>query len=527
MENISINFLVNEIKSFVKAQSRISRVSLKSGYLECRVGSRYLIFSSVPRSAPFFLSENRLPTDPARGSDINVLRKYLEGAGILDIEKPLDERIIDFHISKLAIWGEEQQFHFIVNAGSVPTRWAITDKEYKIIWTRNDPDVIAGTSFQWPQDNRSPLTSLVSEGLSTFPSPKDLYTAVRGLGPAFATELLADEAPEDLLNTLLQAKPGPGFIYGKRVFPIAMKTLGEPDSIKPGMSAALSEQQLVLLERGKFQHLRSRAEKRIRREIDKKQNLLKKLEKELQSCNKSGPLLRKAETLSAHFQELKPGMKKIQLPDLQDDAPLNISLDPELAPSENISRLYRKAARLKRKLPLIQERIQVVQSEMAAFADDRYSIEQAACLDDLRGILPEKPTKKGRKKEQIIPGIRRVELRDGFFAYVGRNSLGNQTLYSQKLGPKDLWFHAKDIPGSHVILKNPGGKPITPSLVKDAAELAAAYSSAGSDTLVEVQYTTKGNLYSSKGKGRGFVLLRKFQTILVKPSGSAAVMGDE
>ncbi|MCK5878705.1 MAG: DUF814 domain-containing protein [Holophagae bacterium] len=526
MENISINYLVNEIKTFVKMQFRISRVSLKSGYLECRVGNRYLFFSSIPRSAPFFLSENRLSAGTGQGSDINVLRKYLEGGTILAIEKPQDERIIDFHISKLAIWGEEQYFHFLVNAGAVPTRWAITDAEYRFIWTRNDPHAIAGTSFQWPEDNRKSLASLKPEMLSDFSSPRELYTGVRGLGPAFAAEILADNNPEILLPALLQAQPGQGFVYGKHVFPIPMKTLGKPDAVKPDMSTALSEQHMQNLEQGKFQQTRSRAEKKLRREIEKKNNLLKKLEKELQSSNKSAPLLRKAETLSAHFHEIKPGTKKIQLPDLHDNTLLDISLDLELAPAENISRLYRKAARLKRKLPLIQERIQVVQSELAAFQDDRYSVEQATCMDDLRGIIPDKPGEKGRKTEKVIPGIRRIELGNGFFAYVGRNSLGNQTLYSQKLGPKDLWFHAKDIPGSHVILKNPGGKPIPPALVKKAAQLAAAYSAAGSDTLVEVQYTTKGNLYSSKGKGRGFVLLRKFKTILVEPAGEGDVMGD-
>lgn len=523
MENISINYLVNEIKTFIKKQSRISRVSLKSGYLECRMGNRYLIFSSIPRSAPFFLSENRLSADTGQGSDINVLRKYLEGGAVFAIEKPRDERIVDFHISKLAIWGEERHFHFIVNAGSVPTRWAITDAEYRFIWTRNDTQAIAGTRFQWPEDNRTPLASLKPEALSDFLSPKDLYARVRGLGPAFAAEILASNEPEVLLPALLQAEPGKGFVYGKHVFPLPMETLGDPDTVKPDMSTALSEQHLQSLEQGKFQQVRSRAEKKLRREIEKKHNLLKKLNKELRSCNKSAPLLRKAETLSAHFQELKPGMKIIQLPDLQDNTLLEISLDPELAPAENISHLYRKAARLKRKLPLIQERIQVVQSELAAFEDDRYSLEQATCMDDLRGIIPDKPERKGRKTEKVIPGIRRIELGNGFFAYVGRNSLGNQTLYSQKLGPKDLWFHAKDIPGSHVVLKNPGGKPISPALVKKAAQLAAAYSSAGADTLVEVQYTTKRNLYSSKGKGRGFVLLRKFKTILVEPGGKAAV----
>ena len=518
MENISINYLVNEIKTFVKMQFRISRVSLKSGYLECRVGNRYLFFSSIPRSAPFFLSENRLSAGTGQGSDINVLRKYLEGGTILAIEKPLDERIIDFHISKLAIWGEEQLFHFIINAGAIPTRWAITDSENRLIWTRNDPGAIAGTRFQWPKDNRKPLAELRPKDLKEFSSPKALLDTIRGLGPAFAAELLASDDPDTLLPSLLAATSGQGVVYKNRVFPMRMKTFGEPDTIKANMSTALSTIHIKNLEQGRFQQVRSRVDKKLRKEIEKKRTLLKKLEKELQSCNKAGPLLRKAEALSAHFQELKKGMKEIRLPDLQGEDILSIPLDPELAPSENISRLYRKAARLKRKLPHIRERIQVVQSELAALEDDRYTVEQAGSLEDLLGLLPEKPVKKGKKAPKAPPGIRRVELENGFFAYVGRNALGNQALYSQKLGPKDIWFHAKDLPGSHVILKNPGGKPIPPSLVKRAAALAAAFSAAGSNTLVEVQYTTKNNIYSSKGKGRGFVLLRKFKTILVEPS---------
>ncbi|NOZ13780.1 MAG: DUF814 domain-containing protein [Acidobacteria bacterium] len=518
MENISINYLVNEIKNFVKTQAKISRVSLRSGYLEFRLKTHYLIFSSVPRSAPFFLSEPRFSAGASRGSDINVLRKYMEGGTILAIEKPFDERVIDFHISKLAIWGEEQLFHFIVNAASVPTRWAITDSDMKVIWSRNDPQAVAGTRFLWPEDGRKPLAELKPEDIKCFPDSTALMKAFRGLGPVFAAELFAGEDPGALLRLLRKAEPGRGFVYGNRVFPFPMKALGEPDAVRPDMSTALSELHLRELENGSFRHARSRADRQLRREIEKKQNLLNKLEKEQLSCDKAAGLLRKAETLSAHFRELKPGMKEIRLPDLQNGEMLFISLDPELDPAENISRLYRKAARLKRKLPRIRERIQVVRSELAALQDDRYTVEHARSPEGLLGLLPEKPAKKAKKTSKSISGIRRVELENGFFAYIGRNSLGNQILYSQKLGPKDIWFHAKDIPGSHVVLKNPGGVPIPPKLVERAAALAAAYSSAGSNPSVEVQYTTKNNLYSSKGKGRGFVLLRKFKTIFVKPA---------
>ncbi len=518
MENISINYLVNEIKNLVKKQAKISRVSFRSGYLEFRLKTHYLIFSSIPRSAPFFLSDTRFSAGTSRGSDINVLRKYLEGGTILTIEKPSDERVIDFHISKLAIWGEERLFHFIINAASVPTRWAITDSGFKLIWSRNDPHAVAGTRFLWPEDDRRPLADLNPEEMRHFPDSKALLKTFRGLGPVFAAELFASEDPGALLLLLRKAAAGRGVVYGNRVFPLPMKTLGEPDTVKPDMSSALSDLHLRELENVSFRQACSKAEKQLRREIEKKQNLLKKLEKELISCDKAAIMLRKAETLSAHFRELKPGMKEIRLPDLQGRDMLFISLDPELSPAENISRIYRKAARLKRKFPRIRERIQVVQSELAALKDDRYTVNQARSLEDLRGLLPEKPAKKGKKAMKVIPGIRRVEFENGFFVYIGRNSLGNQTLYSQKLGPKDIWFHAKDIPGSHVVLKNPGGVPIPPKLVEKAAALAAAYSAAGSNTLVEVQYTTKNNLYSSKGKGRGFVLLRNFRTILVKPA---------
>jgi len=165
----------------------------------------------------------------------------------------------------------------------------------------------------------------------------------------------------------------------------------------------------------------------------------------------------------------------------------------------------------------VEERIQVVTAELQALLDERYAMEQASEWSDLPETAPDDRRTGRRKADSAEAGIRRLDLADGFFLYVGRNSRGNQVLVNRKLGPHDLWFHAKDIPGSHVVLKNPGGKAIPEHHIETAARIAAWCSSAGSDSRVEVQYTDKKNLYSSKGKGLGFVLLRRFQTRLVTP----------
>ncbi len=525
MENSSINFLVNELKKQIPSGVFLSRVSLKKGFLEWKLDRQYLLFPSAPRSAPFFLSGGRAPGEPISGSDINVIRKYLENSRLINIDKPLEERFIRFELEKRMIWGDQSRFTFTVHAGRVPTAWYITDPEDRILWSWNDAQAIAGTCLSEPTDDRKPFNNLSVADIREADHPKTIYQHFRGMGPAWARELIQASEPETLLIRMKQAEPAGGFRYPKDDFPIRMTSLGNPEETFSTFCEAIEYRILKAREQATFQSRQNRIHKRLVRELKNKTGLLEKLKKELKDCFKSEKLLKRAELLSANFTQLKKGMDSITVDDLETGEPVTISLDPELYPQDNIGRLYKRAARMKKKAPRVKERIRVVQSEIAALEDELFAIAQAESLAD----LPEDDNRKTKQKKAStdkLAGIIRINLEDGFFVYIGRHNKGNQVLYNQKLGPDDLWFHAKDIPGSHVVLKNPGGKDIPDSMIERAAELAAWFSKARNDTRVEIQYTDKSNLYSSKGKGQGFVLLRRFKTIDVEPKAPSQTAND-
>ena len=277
MENISINFLVNELKKTFPTGCPISRISLRKTFLEWRLGKRSLVFSLLPRSAPFFLSENRAPGDPISSADINVLRKYLENGRLTTIEKPVDERIVIFTVEKTAIWGDRAGIRFIVNAGRIPTSWVITDESSKVLWSWNESSTIAGTTYLLPEDDRLPLTQLTAGDIQRAEKPKDLYSRFRGLGPAMCRELMEADDTDAMLAKLLAAKPEGGYSYLKEDYPVQMQSLGTPLQAHPTLSDAIEARQIRGREQARFEQRRHHLLKRVVREIDRKQTLLTKL----------------------------------------------------------------------------------------------------------------------------------------------------------------------------------------------------------------------------------------------------------
>jgi len=415
MENISINFLVHELKKTFPDGSPISRISLRKSFLEWRLGRRSLVFSLLPRSAPFFLSESKAPGEPISTSDINVLRKYLDNGRLTIVEKPVDERIIRFTVEKTAIWGERVAIQFIVNAGRVPTSWTITDAEDRILWSRNEPAAIAGTRYLPPEDDRIPLEQLHGDAIRQADNPKALYGAYRGLGPAMARELMAADDPSERLSVLLAAEPGPAYAYPKEDYPVVMTSLGQPlqqfDSLSAAIEARLIQSQAVAL----FEQRRARLLKRTERELARKQGLLTKLEAEQEACREADRMIRDAELLSAGFTQLKRGMREVTLADLTTGEPVTIQLDPNRSPHEIVTKLYRKAARWKRKAPRVAERIRVTRCELGALADEQYALSAATSMEDLPDVRPEKAKGKDKKTGELS-GILRINFRDGFFA---------------------------------------------------------------------------------------------------------------
>ncbi|MGH9931759.1 MAG: NFACT RNA binding domain-containing protein, partial [Pyrinomonadaceae bacterium] len=127
------------------------------------------------------------------------------------------------------------------------------------------------------------------------------------------------------------------------------------------------------------------------------------------------------------------------------------------------------------------------------------------------------PGRKKQKTPPALPGMRRYLSSDGYEVLVGRTARDNDQLTFHVAKPNDLWLHAGDYPGSHVIVRNSSRNDIPHRTIIEAAQLAAKFSQASKDSKVNIHYTRRKFLAKPKGSAPGLVRLSSFKTIKVEP----------
>ena len=133
-------------------------------------------------------------------------------------------------------------------------------------------------------------------------------------------------------------------------------------------------------------------------------------------------------------------------------------------------------------------------------------------------MAKEKDPKGARKKAASeVAGARRYRSSDGYEILVGRAARDNDNLTFRVARPHDLWLHAADYPGSHVVVRNPTRADIPHRTIVEAAQLAAAFSQAKRDAKVDVHYTQRKFLAKPKGAAPGLVRMSSFRSITVEP----------
>ena len=236
----------------------------------------------------------------------------------------------------------------------------------------------------------------------------------------------------------------------------------------------------------------------------------------------------KGELLTANLHQVERGQTTIEVqnyynPDL---SVLLIELDPQLSPSENAQQYFKRYTKAKRGVSVIHRLIADNEAEQEALQAYISEVEEAKGLKELRAIQSEfvkkgwiKETKRQSKRSESTGAFRKYTSPDGFQIYVGRNSKENDLLLRRIASSRDMWLHAKQIHGSHVIIRNPENKPgiPMPTLLK-AARIAAFFSKAQHSSYVPVDYTWFRYVIKPKGTASGFVTYTHEKTLHVEPS---------
>ncbi|MCB2408766.1 NFACT RNA binding domain-containing protein [Hymenobacter lucidus] len=226
-----------------------------------------------------------------------------------------------------------------------------------------------------------------------------------------------------------------------------------------------------------------------------------------------------ADLIMANLTHIPAGAAQVEVLDFyQNDQPRVIKLKPTETPQRTAQNLYRKAKNQKIETEQLQERIERRETE-ALWCLER--LEELAAITELRAL------RTWRKTHELLPATKTQEAAElpfkvftdsGYTILVGRNAQNNDLLTQRYAHKDDLWLHAKDVTGSHVVIKQKAGQPVPEPVVERAAQLAAWYSRRKNDSLCPVTVTPKKFVRKRKGAVAGQVVVERERVVLVVPA---------
>ena len=265
----------------------------------------------------------------------------------------------------------------------------------------------------------------------------------------------------------------------------------------------------------------------IQKTIEKWKKRGKKLKDELSSLQEAESFNKFGDLIFNHLPEIKKGSEHIELIDYStpEHHKIKILLDPSLSPKENALSYFKKYRKAKSGVEKLKEIIIQTENEIKELSGVAIDLQKKEKLDYKKieaklytlGLLKApRPKRKERKKGRYA--LREFVSADGWKILVGRNNRENDFLTFKIARSEDLWFHAQNTPGSHVVLKKGERKKHpTPKAIQQAASLAAYYSKAKTSKKVSVIYTLAKYVKKPKNAPPGLVKVEKMKSILIEP----------
>lgn len=295
------------------------------------------------------------------------------------------------------------------------------------------------------------------------------------------------------------------------------------------LSAAADHYYQELAAAQAFKNDCTKARNILRHEVSRLLKLQKHLTDDLAAHGDPEKHKRLGDLLLANISAAKRNGNKLTLTDFY--APglptVEIEIDDKTSLQKEAARYFALYGKARRAAQQIAERLDEVQNNLSALYQRQAHLEQVIADHDEHGLAQVLKNSEAGKKEVVapgkgktaekIPGVRRYVSGDGFEILVGRAAKDNDYLTFRVARSHDLWLHAADYPGSHVLVRNPGRKEIPHRTIIEAAQLAAKFSQAGKDSKVNVHYTPQKYVSRIKGAAPGLVRLASFRTLTAEP----------
>jgi predicted ribosome quality control (RQC) complex YloA/Tae2 family protein len=430
-------------------------------------GGDYLYISVEPSSPRVYLIKRRLnnlekQSIPA-GSFLQLLRAKLSSARVRDLKKIPDDRVVYFSFQTHDATGSSEESQLVLQLTGRAANLLLLDDQNVIVDTLRKPRGVGqnvGETYQPPPhtNTRHPEFPALSDGES----------------PSAAAEAHFREID----------------------------------------SASL------------FDTRANRLRGRLQQKLKQKRKLQAHLQNDLASHGDPEQHKRIGDLLLANLGTAIRRGNTVEIKDYYDEATptISVEVDENTSLQEGAARRFRQYTKAKRAGEEIVERLALLDTELVNLEKEENELEKIIAgrdevalndLDSETTPLTKKPIKQAEPAR--LPGVRHYVSTDGYEILVGRGARDNDNLTFRVARPNDLWLHAADYPGSHVIVRNPIRKEIPQRTMIEAAQLAGKFSQAGDDTKVVVHYTPRKFLSKPKGAAPGLVRMSMFKSITVEP----------
>ncbi|WP_294762357.1 NFACT RNA binding domain-containing protein [uncultured Lactobacillus sp.] len=504
-----------------------------------------LLLSANAQYPRFYITSQTIANPDKAPTFVMVLRKYLEGSVLQSIEQMGVDRIVNFNFSNRNELGDQVQLVLSLELMGRHSNVILYDQKSGHIidlLKRINPDenrvrlLLPKAKYELPPlisgINGFEITEKEFREKTMHSDPVDFASQIGGLDRDDRQELtgyLEDDFSYSSFKTFMdQFNKKGAFILKtpknkRKIFPYLPYHLNlTKESADPDINHALDEFYEYQSNQDWVRQKSAQIERLIKNEYKKLTKKIVKLKKQLEQAENSEGYRIQGEILNANLSQVKPGMAEVSLPNYYDNnRPLKIKLDVALSPARNAQKYFTKYKKLRDSIKHVKEQISIAQDNLDYFDSVQTAIDNAE-PQDIDQITEElmnqgylkKPQKPKRKKKITEKNLNKFRISSGKTVLVGKNNLQNDWLTLKKANKTDIWFHVKNIPGSHVILQS---AEATDEDIRETAEIAAYFSKAKNSAHVQVDYVQDKRVKKPNGAKPGFVIYTGQNSIEVTP----------
>ncbi len=479
------------------------------------------------------LTETTFENPAIPNTFIMVMRKYLQGAVIEAIQQVENDRILEISVSNKNEIGDSVAVTLVIEIMGKHSNIILLDKASgKIIeaikhvgFSQNSyRTILPGSTYVAPPQTGSlnPFTvgdEKLFQILQTEEiEPKRLQQIFQGLGRDTATEL-SGRLTADKLKTFRSffASPTHPSLTEKS---FSALLFSDSKTQMSTLSELLDTFYKDKAERDRVNQQASELIRRVENELEKNRKKLGKQEEELLATENAEEFRQKGELLTTFLHQVPNDQNQVELDNYYTGEKILITLDKALTPNQNAQRYFKRYQKLKEAVKHLTSLIEETRNTILYLESVETALAQASLSEiaEIREELIQTGFIRRRQREKIQKRQKpeKYLATDGqTIILVGRNNLQNDELTFKMAKKDELWFHAKDIPGSHVVIT--GNLQPSDEVKTDAAELAAYFSKARLSNLVQVDMIEIKKLNKPTGGKPGFVTYTGQQTLRVTP----------